>query len=175
MLVHVDQIEDAGLRLAGTTAALMEGAGEGEARLPGPIVFSISLSRRAGNVDGTGWLHAVPHVPCCRCLSAIRYPVDREFELRFRPEATAPSDAETELDGSELDIDYYQGDGLDLRAALVEQVMLDLPMKLLCNEHCQGFCPLCGVNRNEQSCECAAPPDPRLSPLAELRGRMRAP
>lgn len=175
MQVRIDQIEEPGLKLAGTTSATEDTEAPGGVRLPGPIVFSLELSRAKANVDGGGWLHAVPHVPCCRCLTPVRHPVDREFELHYRPVATAPDEGETELDGSDLDVDYYEGDSLDLRAALVEQVMLDLPMKLLCTEHCQGLCPQCGVNRNEQACECEPASDPRLSPLAELRDRMQAP
>jgi uncharacterized protein len=51
-------------------------------------------------------------------------------------------------------VSYYEGDGLDLADVVREQVLLALPMQKLCRPDCQGICPVCGVNRNETTCQC---------------------
>ena len=104
-----------------------------------------------------------------RCLQPVRHTVDRDVSLALRPVSEAAQEEETELDAADFDVDYYEGDTLDLRPILAEQVLLDLPMKLLCSDECAGLCSRCGVNRNIQECDCDPAVDPRLSPLAELR------
>jgi uncharacterized protein len=48
--------------------------------------------------------------------------------------------------------------GNDLQVDIVEPVrqalVLAMSMKPLCSENCRGLCPTCGVNLNEQTCEC---------------------
>ena len=52
---------------------------------------------------------------------------------------------------------------IDLGEVMREQFYLALPMKPLCREDCQGLCPVCGINRNRETCTCQAEwVDPRL-------------
>jgi uncharacterized protein len=61
------------------------------------------------------------------------------------------------------------GDQLDLRSVARELVLLDAPSTPLCRPDCAGLCPTCGINLNDGSCSCAAPPaDPRWSALDQL-------
>jgi len=51
--------------------------------------------------------------------------------------------------------------------AVTEQVILSVPMKVVCRPDCRGLCPVCGANRNTGECQCpAAPAD---SPFASLK------
>jgi uncharacterized protein len=43
-----------------------------------------------------------------------------------------------------VDVSYY----------IKEAVILDLPIKAVCQEKCLGLCPICGQNRNEVKCTC---------------------
>jgi uncharacterized protein len=81
--------------------------------------------------------------------------------------------AETELSESDLGVLEVQGDSFDSRPLVLEQVALGVPMKPLCREDCRGLCPVCGVDRNESSCDCAAQTtDPRWAGLAALKGSL---
>jgi uncharacterized protein len=52
-----------------------------------------------------------------------------------------------------------------------EQFYLALPMKPLCREDCKGLCPICGVNRNRETCSCRSEwVDPRMEALRKLKG-----
>src|ERR1700737_985256 len=98
---------------------------------------------------------------CARCLEPVTQDVIRQFELLYRPL------------GAVAEIGYEQGQGIWLEGVLREQVLLALPLKVVCRENCQGLCPHCGKNLNQEACSCAVPlEDPRWEALKEIRGRL---
>ena len=86
---------------------------------------------------------------CDRCLEDR--PLSRstlDFDLFYAPVEAGPDSPEVALDTGESEIDFYQGEGLELEEVLREQILLALPMQRICREDCQGICPVCGQNRN---------------------------
>ena len=120
-----------------------------------------------------GQLTANLEMTCARCLESVVHPVEREFDLLYRPATVASKVPEVEVKGAESEISYYSGDGLDLNDALREQVLLALPLKVVCREDCKGLCPSCGCNRNTEACSCAAIADPRWEGLKDLQSKMQ--
>lgn len=58
---------------------------------------------------------------------------------------------------------------LSLDSLLRDDILLELPSKLLCKESCKGLCQKCGKNLNEGECGCSTTePDPRLAALKAL-------
>ena len=98
---------------------------------------------------------------CARCLEPISHPVERSFDLLYRPQGTDAGHEEISVTGAEAEIGYYSGNGLVLEDALREQVLLAVPMKMLCREDCKGLCSQCGKNLNVGSCTCSPPANPR--------------
>ena len=43
---------------------------------------------------------------------------------------------------------------VDLKPAVIADIMLNMPMKAECSDHCKGLCPKCGHNLNEGDCGC---------------------
>lgn len=71
----------------------------------------------------------------------------------------------------EVEAEYtiYDGDIFDFTDLLVENIIDELPSKILCREDCQGLCPHCGHNLNEGQCDCVFEDiDPRLAILNKL-------
>lgn len=56
----------------------------------------------------------------------------------------------------------------DLEGLATEDVLLNLPQKVLCKDECKGICSTCGKNLNEGPCDCKKPIDPRLEGLLAL-------
>jgi len=55
---------------------------------------------------------------------------------------------------------------LDISKLLWDEVILNLPLQVLCNEDCKGLCPNCGINLNVETCNCDNDYiDPRLEGL----------
>ena len=80
--------------------------------------------------------------PCARCLK----PVMSSFD----------ADIYEDLTGEEADAELIVKDGneWDLRELILNDILIDLPMTVLCDEDCKGFCPTCGKNLNSDSCSC---------------------
>lgn len=97
---------------------------------------------------------------CGRCLKEFVAVSETEVSERFYP-------AETE--GLEIDALTYQFDIVDITEALREGLLLAEPITVLCKEDCKGLCPVCGVDRNVTTCNCASRTiDPRLIALKDL-------
>ena len=120
-----------------------------------------------------GELRTSLELPCARCLEPVAQQVEREFDLLYRPLGADAGKEELSVTGAEAEIGYYQGEGLLLEDVLREQVLLALPLKVICREDCKGLCPHCGKNLNVEQCSCAEPAeDPRWSALKEIRGKL---
>jgi uncharacterized protein len=137
-----------------------------EHRGPKDIVADIRIRGRfAGNFQ----------VPCARCVEPVELPLAADFDLIFRPLEADADSPERSITAQETEIGYYLKDSLMLEDVLREQVLLSLPVRVLCKPDCKGLCPRCGVNRNSQTCHCEeGPSDPRWKALAGLRGRIKS-
>jgi uncharacterized protein len=110
---------------------------------------------------------------CARCLEPVVQDVTRKFDLLYRPLGTDAGNEELSVTVAEAEVGYYQGGGLLLEDAIREQVLLAVPLKVVCREDCKGLCPTCGKNRNTEPCSCAPPlGDPRWSALKDIREKL---
>ena len=104
---------------------------------------------------------------CCdRCLVSVEIPVEQDFDLYYRPVSTIARAEEVELPEDELEIGFFSGDGIELADVVTEQVILSVPMKVVCEAECRGLCPVCGTNLNLKKCGCQ--PAAEDSPFSSL-------
>ena len=85
---------------------------------------------------------------CDRCLGAVEIPVSSDFDLFYRPMQSIAKEEEIEIPADEMEVGFYSGDGIELADVATEQVILSVPMKVICGPECRGLCPVCRVNRN---------------------------
>ncbi|HEV7519109.1 MAG TPA: DUF177 domain-containing protein [Thermoanaerobaculia bacterium] len=118
---------------------------------------------------------------CNRCLQPIHDAVRSDVELMIEIERSGGGygthgGGEHELKDEDLGTMYVEGEVLETRPILIEQLQLNIPMKPLCQEDCKGLCPVCGTDRNTGSCTCEEKTeDPRWAALAVLKDRMPSP
>jgi uncharacterized protein len=101
----------------------------------------------------TGVVRCDVLLECSRCLK--KYPLtlrgDIDFSIREAGEVQ-------HLDGTEApDIQIVIPSGssrVDISDPVRETIILEIPLKPLCDPDCRGLCPRCGVNLNEQECNC---------------------
>ena len=154
----------------------------GDFTVVSPASLSGEVRKDGERIRLQGRLTATLEVACSRCLEPLSVPVDLPLDLLFLPATPAAGTAhgravvDDDDDGEpvaddDLGVSYYKDDVLDLGEIAREQFYLALPMKPLCREDCQGLCPVCGINRNRETCTCQHDwVDPRLEPLKKLRG-----
>lgn len=108
---------------------------------------------------------------CRRCLKLVSR--ERNVELRG-VYAFAEGLEKMDLDEDDPDVEcifQIAGDrkDIDLTDLVREGVLLDYPRFLECSEQCKGLCPTCGVDLNEQTCDCrSSVRDIRWQKLREL-------
>lgn len=112
-------------------------------------------------------------VPCARCVEPVASELKESFDLLYRPRGIERRGPESSISEAETEIGFYTGEGLLLEDVLKEQVLLAVPLKALCREDCKGLCPVCGGNRNRESCDCAPQAsDERWAALGKIRERL---
>ncbi len=58
---------------------------------------------------------------------------------------------------------------LNLTELVTSDLVLSIPVKLLCSDDCKGLCQVCGANKNHTACSCKTKTiDPRLKALEQL-------
>ena len=124
-----------------------------------PVNVSGAVENRAGVVTLTANTAFQDMVACDRCLK----PTPRSFQKQFTHILTPTLNSEDNDDFILVEDMHF-----DLNALLREDILLELPTKVLCKADCKGLCPMCGANRNETACGCKKPVDPRLAVLQEL-------
>jgi uncharacterized protein len=135
-----------------------------------PLLVTGSAELVAAEIHLEGALNTCMETSCDRCLEPMRDKVDVQFDLFYRPAAEIAKNEEIEIRDDDLDIGFYEGNGLKLEDALKEQVLLALPMKHICRADCAGLCPQCGQNRNLADCGCRSEnADVRWAPLSNLK------
>jgi DUF177 domain-containing protein len=114
--------------------------------------------------------------PCRRCLKTVALDEPVELIRTWVPEPAveaAPkrhAGSEASFDPALADEETYAGKEIDLKPAMREQILLQIPAPPLCAEDCKGLCPRCGKDLNEGECGCdRAVMDPRWTALKAIQ------
>lgn len=127
------------------------------------------LPNTGGGVRIRGRLSVRMEAECDRCLEVASFPTEVDFDLFYEPVGASAAQEDVEIRAAESEIDFYEGEGLELEDVLREQILLSLPMQRICKEDCRGICPNCGQNRNLVTCGCQLKPvDDRWAALRNL-------
>lgn len=134
-------------------------------RFAEPVELHLEVQQAGSDVVVRGDVSGRAELSCRRCLAAVPYEIDEELIFVYRS-GVAPVEAEAE----EVYPLPEKGRDLDLTQAVREHVLLAVPEFVNCDEECRGFCPRCGTNLNETTCECRTEDeDPRWAALRRLR------
>jgi len=120
-----------------------------------------------------GKINTLLILTCSRCLEPFVYDLSANLRLECRNLNRLHRSSEIEAEAKEADeIKYFveEESYLDITQEVRESVIVNLPMKPLCKPDCKGICPVCGKNRNRESCSCQREEiDPRLAILKNWR------
>ena len=106
----------------------------------------------------TGSVAGTYEHPCDRCLDEVSLPFDVPVLWSFRAGGAAEEPfaeiTDEELEQEELASFGFEGTEIRLGPQAWEELVLNAPLKYLCNETCAGLCPRCGANLNRDACAC---------------------
>ncbi len=139
-----------------------------------PAHSEVKVSLWGERVCVEGKLGADLVLTCSRCLKPFARKIQKGFELEYRPDPVVETEGEDlGLTYTDLEVGFYRDDRLDVRAVISEQIVLEIPMKPVCEKACKGLCEQCGADLNEGPCNCLPGSiDPRLEALLELKRKM---
>lgn len=96
-----------------------------------PIRVSLELRRYESSIAASADIIAIGQAQCDRCLEVFEFKLEKTAEFHF---------------------DIQDKEEIDLGDAVREELVLNLPAKLLCDTICKGLCAQCGANLNKQKC-----------------------
>ena len=105
---------------------------------------------------------------CSRCLKFYSDSLEGQVDFSIRESAETEPYDRGGIPENQLIIPKGTP-RIDIGDSIREALVLEVPLKPLCKDDCRGLCPQCGVNRNEQNCQCKVEAtDPRWDGLREL-------
>ena len=135
------------------------GAAETDVFPEAVVHVKVRLESFSGGLRARGHVEAPWHGVCRRCSAPVLGYSSVSVNERFVDER-GPGDEDSYV---------IEHDFVDLAPLAHDAILLDLPLAPLCRSDCQGLCPFCGIDRNEATCECQAPLDPRWATLDGLQ------
>lgn len=122
-------------------------------------------SVKVGHIHLEGSFDLTLVIPCDRCLKDVECPLNLVLsrELITKDKADIAGDDEDDqfsvLDGTEFDIVSYVN----------QEILMNLPSKILCDDACKGLCPVCGCDQNVSECDCDTfVMDPRMAGIMDI-------
>jgi uncharacterized protein len=131
-----------------------------------PVELDLHLDAVVEGILVRGSLGFHVTLSCARCLAP--QPLDIRVEVaELFQDPTKREDDDEDDPGYELIDDLT---AIDLSTLARDALIVDLPVRVLCDEACEGLCVECGADRNLTDCghRPEAAPDPRWAKLTEL-------
>lgn len=114
------------------------------------INYDITITNTGDAFLLTGSASGKAITSCSRCLEDVEIDINANIDAYYLIEV---KEDEEDIDISEFDI--LPDDHIILLGDIIKaSILVDAPLKPLCDENCKGLCPKCGVNLNKQSCSC---------------------
>jgi uncharacterized protein len=170
MRIELDKLEGKSSAFAHTYEADEIVLDEENARLTEAPQISGRITRNGHEARLQGTITARAEVDCDRCLKAVAFTVETDFDVTYVPASDYYSEATAELQEEDLGVSVFDGEAIELDELVREQVLLAMPPRVLCAGECKGLCPICGADKNSQACACESREiDPRWAGLAQLK------
>ena len=177
MKIRLDDIPDEGLQVEIDREDLLVTGGSSNAPIGDEIVFQPDLTGRIQITPTedefflTGRAETTMTLQCARCLTPFSQNVGIEMEVVVKRRAGDQVVEEEEFADKDAASYYTTDDQIELKELLVQEFLLEAPVKPLCREDCPGFCPRCGSVKGSDDCRCPTETrvDPRWEALAKLK------
>lgn len=138
--------------------------GDKNTKLTSRFDIDLQLNKVLREVTVSGNVQFSIEAPCSRCLKTVKLDLKPEVNLVLTPKQS------TREEDDDINHETYAGDEVDISDYLREHIAMSLPFKVVCSENCKGLCPSCGINLNDETCECDNQRiDPRLAVLKNLK------
>lgn len=112
-----------------------------------PVKVTGQVTNNAGRVEINALIEFDYTAPCDRCARESVNPMNVTMEHIL------VQDPDEDFDDEVIVLKNFN---LNFKELVLSDVLLSLPMVVLCKPDCAGICLNCGNNLNEESCSCKA-------------------
>ena len=104
-------------------------------RFPDNLTLKAEAWKSGNDLTVQAHIEGVRNFTCSLCLE--------DFDNLFEKDMT-------------LHYDIKGLESVSIDQEVRDEILLDHPIRILCRPDCRGLCPFCGVNMNEEKCDCKA-------------------
>jgi len=180
MKIRIDEIPKIGLSVEFTDYEELLAQALAATTLPPGVEIDprltgrFQIARRKGELFFEAAVDTVMRLQCSRCLTEFQQADRVDIELVVRQRSSPEQDMDAEFVDSEAEAFLIDGDVIDPGEIILQELLLNVPMKPLCNEDCPGLCPTCGRPKSSPECTCSEERrvDPRWAALEQLKEKI---
>ena len=110
-----------------------------------PVRMEGSFTQNDGKLHLKGRMATIAHGTCAKCLEAAHYQINLSFHEIFSRKGERDEEEEDDLD--QTDRLAFDGPQLAVDQLALTLVVLELPMRFLCKEECEGLPGITQMNR----------------------------
>jgi uncharacterized protein len=132
--IQVSKIPPEGLTLEGAIDAAALDLDTDMIFVKDPVSVEAQITLITNTVTAEVSIRTSIHALCSRCLCDFAREMKKKFRLTY--------------------IVNKPDQEIDMTPDIREEIILDYPIKPLCQEGCKGLCHVCGENLNEGKCTC---------------------
>ena len=101
---------------------------------------------------------------CSRCLTDVV----KRFHINFDDNIKVDENGKGFTQDDE-GTDYIDEFELDTDLLITQEMYLNMPSQVLCDDDCKGMCSVCGINLNQAECSCDRQVlDPRMAKIRDI-------
>ena len=109
--------------------------GECDFKFKDPIYVKLCARKVSDDVVVDGEFSVTAVTACARCMCEIEHEIKKDnFFIYFKKP---------------------RSENINLTESLREDIIVSLPIRVLCKDDCKGLCPSCGTNLNKGTCGCS--------------------
>ena len=119
---------------------------------------------------GSGKLHITFDTKCSILGQCDRCLGDVTFEIPVTVDETVEiSEGQVVTDDDIGPYSFVDSEEIDIDELILNEILVNFPAKILCQDDCKGICPVCGKNRNIEPCGCDDTVlDPRMAQFLDV-------
>lgn len=148
-----------------------------DARFGNEIAIELTTLRHDKKIIVGARVRTEAKMVCARCLTEFTQAVEAEFDFGVELADGAPENVEL-WEEDFVRVAPHNGT-IKITRRIRDAILLELPMRPLCDPDCKGLCPRCGANLNIEQCKCKPTdtdnPFYKLKELLDRKGKNGAP
>jgi uncharacterized protein len=151
MKVNFRQLKSGGVELNFSESAEELNLDLDYVKFPEPVEVDLDVNKSGDEIIFQGRLSTLAELECSRCLDIFELPIDSNLQFVVH---MLEEDGLQDTGDDDFVVLPKTAQEYDISPRVREAIILELPLKALCSESCNGLCSMCGANLNEVECDC---------------------